>query len=93
MEGFSLTGLEAMSLNCPVIAASSSCLPEIYGSSVLYFDPHNKNDLVNQITLLLKDSTLRSRLIKLGHKQITKYSWTKTASSTLKIYEEILERS
>jgi len=93
LEGFSLTGLEAMSLNCLVIAASSSCLPEIYGSSVLYFDPHNKNDLVNQITLLLKDQSHRFRLIKLGHKQITKYSWTKTASSTLKIYEKILERS
>jgi len=93
LEGFSLTGLEAMSLNCPVIAASASCLPEIYDSSVLYFDPYNKNDLVNQITLLLKDQSLRSRLIKLGHKQLVKYSWTKTAATTLKIYEEILERS
>ena len=26
LEGFSLTGLEAMALNCPVIAANSSCL-------------------------------------------------------------------
>lgn len=93
LEGFSLTGLEAMSLNCPVIAASSSCLPEIYGSSVLYFNPRNKNDLVNQITLFLKDQSLRSHLIKLGHKQLVKYSWSKTAAATLKVYEKILETS
>ena len=93
LEGFSLTGLEAMSLNCPVIAASSSCLPEIYGSSVLYFDPSNRDDLVKQITLLLKNPLLRSSLITQGHQQLVKYSWTKTAAATLKIYEEILERS
>ena len=40
LEGFSLTGLEAMALDCPVIAARASCLPEIYQGS-FFFDPHN----------------------------------------------------
>ena len=38
-EGFGIPPLEALSLNRPVIAAKSSCLPEIYGSSVHWFDP------------------------------------------------------
>ena len=93
MEGFSLTGLEAMSLNCPVIAANSSCLPEVYGNSVLYFDPKSATDLVNQINRLRSDQKLRSQLIELGHLQVKKYSWKKTATATLNVYEKILNQS
>jgi len=93
MEGFSLTGLEAMSLNCPVIAANSSCLPEVYGNSVLYFNPKSTTDLVNQINRLRSDQKLRSQLIELGHLQLKKYSWEKTATVTLNVYEKILNKS
>lgn len=93
MEGFSLTGLEAMSLNCPVIASNSSCLPEIYGSSVLYFDPLNDSDLVNQINKIISTPGLRKKLIDLGHKQVAKYSWDNTAAATLNVYEKILGKS
>lgn len=90
LEGFSLTGLEAMALDCPVIASSSSCLPEIYENSVLYFDPKNSNELVKQILLLQKSPQLRNELIKKGHSQVAKYSWTKTAKETLNFYQKIL---
>jgi len=91
MEGFSLTGLEAMALNCPVISSNSSCLPEIYQDSVLYFDPNNSQDLVNQINNLYQSPNLREKLIKLGHQQIKKYSWDKTAQKTFAVYKNILK--
>lgn len=87
LEGFSLTGLEAMSQNCPVIASNSSCLPEVYGDSVLYFDPKKVDELVNQINKLQNDSKLRQELIKKGQQQIKKYSWQKCAKQTLNFYE------
>lgn len=90
LEGFSLTGLEAMTLNCPVIAANSSCLPEIYENSVLYFDPHNPQDLVKQIKKLINNQPLRQLLIDSGHQQVKKYSWQSTASQTLDFYQKIL---
>lgn len=90
LEGFSLTGLEAMALNCPVIAANSSCLPEIYANSVLYFDPHSPDSLIKQISKLQNSPALRQKLIKLGRQQLAKYSWTKTAAQTLKFYQKIL---
>lgn len=90
LEGFSLTGLEAMSLDCPVIAARSSCLPEIYGKSVLYFNPKDSDTLVEQILMLQKSSQQRQKLIKLGHIQVAKYSWTKTAKETFSFYEKII---
>ena len=90
MEGFSLTGLEAMALNCPVISSDSSCLPEIYGNSVLYFDPQNPQQLVSQIKKLQNSKKLRHQLITRGHRQIAKYSWEKTAKLTLSVYQKTL---
>lgn len=90
LEGFSLTGLEAMALNCPVIAANASCLPEIYQDSVLYFDPKDPSDLVKQIKLLQSSPNLRDKLIDLGKKQVAKYSWSKTANETLNFYQKII---
>ena len=91
MEGFSLTGLEAMALNCPVISSNYSCLPEIYQDSVLYFDPHNVTELIEQIEKLYKDQPLRQKLIEAGHQQLKKYSWTKTAKETFAVYKRILK--
>ncbi|MPM98176.1 hypothetical protein SDC9_145359 [bioreactor metagenome] len=91
MEGFSLTGLEAMALGCPVISSNNSCLPEIYQDSVLYFDPNNVNDLVEQIEKLYKTKGLRDQLINLGYLQVKKYSWAKTAQQTFSVYKDILK--
>jgi glycosyltransferase involved in cell wall biosynthesis len=93
MEGFSLTGLEAMALNCPVISSDKSCLPEIYGDSVLYFDPENSDTLVKKIEALQKSSKLRKTLIEKGHLQVDKYSWDKTASQTLDVYQKALNET
>lgn len=90
MEGFSLTGLEAMALGCPVISSNSSCLPEIYQDSVLYFDPHNSHQLVKQINRLIKSPHLRRQLIQKGCRQVNKYSWENTAKKTLSVYQRLL---
>ena len=90
MEGFSLTGLEAMSLNCPVISSTSSCLPEIYQDSVLYFDPNKANQLIDQIKTLQNNPKLRTALIKKGHIQAKKYSWHNTANQTADFYQKVL---
>jgi len=90
LEGFSLTGLEAMALSCPVIASNSSCMPEVYEDSALYFDPNDPSELANQIKLLKSSPPLRQKLITLGKKQVAKYSWSKTAQETINFYQKII---
>jgi len=87
LEGFSLTGLEAMSLNTPVISSSASCLPEIYQDSVLYFDPDNANELTDLINILKDNQKLRQELIEKGQQQVKKYDWQKTAKKTINVYQ------
>ncbi len=90
MEGFSLTGLEAMALGCPVISSNSSCLPEIYQDSVIYFDPKDSKELTKLIQKLKSSPSLRQKMIKKGHLQVQKYSWEKTAQQTFQVYKNIL---
>jgi glycosyltransferase involved in cell wall biosynthesis len=90
MEGFGLPGLEAMSLNCPIIASQSSCLPEIYGSAALFFDPQDPRSIARQIIKLTVDKKLRQNLVKKGQERVKKYSWQKCAQETLAGYQQVL---
>lgn len=93
IEGFGLTGLEAMRLNLPVISSNATCLPEIYQDAALYFDPYSLDDLVAQIEQITKQPELRTKLIKLGKDREQDFSWKKTASDTLKAYDYALKIS
>jgi len=87
LEGFGLPGLEAMAVGTPVIAADNSCLPEIYGSAAIYFNPLSVEDMAQKIRELLKDKQKARELIKAGQNQLKKYNWTETARKTFSGYE------
>lgn len=89
MEGFGLTGLEAMSVGLPVISSNASCLPEVYGDAALYFDPEDVDDLASCLDNLIKDQELRSGLATKGYLQARKYSWRKMAKETLSVYKKV----
>ncbi len=90
IEGFGLTGLEAMNCSCPVISSNSSCLPEVYGPGALYFDPDDQTTLQKHINSLNTSSKERKQMIELGTKQTQKYSWKKTSQKTLAVYKNLL---
>jgi len=89
-EGFSLTPLEAQVLGVPCVISNIPCHKEIYGNSVLYFDPLDTRDISNKIDQLLGDKKLQRELITRGEKNARKYSWTETAKITLKVFEQSL---
>lgn len=88
-EGFGLPPLEAIGHKIPVIAANTSCLPEILGNGALFFDPNNHNQIADLIGQVLNNEALREKLITQGTEILKKYSWEKTAAATIKIYEKI----
>lgn len=91
IEGFGLTGLEAMAVNTPVIAARASCLPEVYQQAALFFKPLDAVDLSRKISLLLSDENKRTHLISKGRELLRQYSWGKMSSQTRDIYLQILK--
>lgn len=90
MEGFGLPGLEAMWHGTPVISSNTTCLPEVYGTAALYFNPLDTSDMAKKISQVLADDKLRQKLVSLGKRQAKKYSWRTTAEQTLKVYDEVL---
>ena len=89
-EGFGLPPLEAMQNNCPVISSNASCMPEIYGQAALYFDPHQPQEIVNQLDRLLDNPALKKDIIKKGQIKTQQYSWQKMVEKTIQGYEKIL---
>jgi glycosyltransferase involved in cell wall biosynthesis len=90
MEGFGLPGLEAMGHGTPLVSSNATCLPEIYGDAAHYFDPNDTTDMARAVDEVIDNKTLRQTLIKQGHEQFKKYSWTKTAKQTHDIYLDAL---
>jgi glycosyltransferase involved in cell wall biosynthesis len=87
-EGFGLPGLEAMTNGLPVIAADTTCLPEVYGDAATYFDPTSVSDMTRVIDETLGNKKLLDDLKKRGFKQLKQYSWEACAKQTLEVYRE-----
>jgi glycosyltransferase involved in cell wall biosynthesis len=85
-EGFGLPVLEAMAYGCPVLSSDATCLPEIGGSAVIYFNPRSMDSLLEAMNLMGRSEEVREKYIKLGFAQMEKFSWKKMAEDTRQVY-------
>ncbi len=90
-EGFGLPILKSMAVGVPVITSNTSSMPEVGGSAALYVNPASIDEITNQISRLYQSKGLRQNLIKKGLAQSHRFSWTKTAKQTLKVYQKIVQ--
>ena len=73
-EGFGLPPLEAMGCGCEEIYVSNtSCLPEIFGESVVYLNSY-------KVEKVLKDN------LSLNNRVLDKYNWELSAEKLLKLF-------
>jgi len=88
MEGFSLPPIEAMSLDCLVLASDIPVHKEIFGGNIFYFNPNDFVDMSEKMNYVLNlDKKTKEEKIKKGRELARSFSWEKTARETLKIYE------
>lgn len=88
-EGFCLPLLECMACGVPTIAARSSCLPEISGGILRYFDPLSIEDMATAIHAGICDDELRRDLAAKGLRRAQQFSWTHCAQETLDVLTEV----
>lgn len=84
-EGFGIPPLEAMQCGCPVIASSTSSIPEVVGESALLINPESPTEIANAMFKLIKDDDLCEKLRNLGFTQAKKFSWEKSAAKLLEV--------
>ena len=75
-EGFGIPPLEALALGRPVVAARKSCLPEIYGDAVHWFDPDDP-DACDDPRELIKSP------VSPADEVLTRHVWRNVASGLL----------
>jgi glycosyltransferase involved in cell wall biosynthesis len=89
-EGFGLPIIKSMKVGTPVITSNLSSLAEVAGNAAILVNPTSTKELTEAITNIVTKPSLRRTLVNRGYRQSAKFSWTKAAQETLKIYENLI---
>jgi glycosyltransferase involved in cell wall biosynthesis len=92
-EGFGLPALEAINCGAPVIGSNCSSIPEVIGYKEALFDPYDINDISKKIEKALTDDNFRSDLVSHESKQISKFSWDKSAKRAIEFFEKNIKKN
>lgn len=82
-EGFGLPPLEAMACGCAVITSMSGGVNEYAKNqwNCLMFEPRNEQQLIDKITVLIRNAKLRNDLITNGLSTASQYCWEHAAQT------------
>jgi glycosyltransferase involved in cell wall biosynthesis len=88
-EGFGLPLVKSLKVGTPIITSNISSMPEIVGNSAILVDPTSVDQISKALEKILHSQKLRSQLSIEGIAQSRKFSWTKTATQTIDVYNSI----
>lgn len=71
-EGFGWPLIEAQACGCPVIASTTTSIPEVAGSAALYAEPNDVSAFTSHV-LALEDPSLRSKMIHQGFENLRRF--------------------
>ncbi len=91
-EGFGFPLLEAQACGTPVLASTTSSLPEVAGDSALLVDPLDVEGMATAISNLATDPLLRAELSERGLLNVKRFGWWETAVNVLDVLEKVGER-
>ena len=94
-ESFGIVLLEAMAVGTPVIASNIDGYSTVvtHGKDGLLVPPRDTESLAQTIISVLRDETLRQKLIVGGRLTAGKYSWEKVAQGIVDYYTEMIGQS
>lgn len=86
-EGFGIPILEALCVGTPVITSKGSCFSETGGSSSIYVDYNDPDEMSEQILRVLSDLNLREKMIRDGREHSLLFTDEKVAKKLFKVYD------
>ena len=87
-EGFGLPALEAMAEGIPVVASSSSSLPEVVGDAGLLPDPLDPDAIASAIERANDDEAFRELARRRGPQRAGLFTWEAAARATRALFAE-----
>ena len=88
-EGFGIPIIEAMASGTAVITSNTSSMPEVAGDAAILVDPTSTDSIENGLSQIYLNNDLRKKMIRMGKKQVKKFSWKKTADSIYNQYIQV----
>jgi glycosyltransferase involved in cell wall biosynthesis len=89
-EGFGIPVLEAFSNNCPTVLSNTGSLPEVAQDAAIYFDPYDKDSLIEAAYKVVENREQRELLKKKGLNRLAHFSWETTAAQTYEVYKSLI---
>jgi glycosyltransferase involved in cell wall biosynthesis len=89
-EGFGMPVTEAQACGTPVLTSRTSSLPEAAGEAGLLVDPRDVEEIAAGLNRILSDKALREDLRARGLAHARRFSWSRTAQRTIKVYRRAL---
>jgi len=86
-EGFGIPILDAMNLECQVIASSIPSTREIGEDFVTYFDPSSVKSLAKILNTFVDNPIASANHLRLAKHHSEQFSWDKTAKATVDLYK------
>ncbi len=87
-ETFGKPLVEAMRCGVPIVAANTSCIPEVLGGAGILVGPLDVDEMAGAIHRVLGDDSLRKELISRGYERGNCFSWQVAAQQILASIEE-----
>jgi len=92
-EGFGIPLLEAMAMECPIIASDATSIPEVAGDAAYYFDPVNPQSICDAMHRIADDPALRENLVRKGKNRVVSYSYDTVARRHLALFASALSQA
>ncbi len=83
---------EAFLAGVPAACSNVTSLPAQAGDSALVFDPRNTGEIADALYRLWTDEALRTTLVESGHRNVSRFRWSKTARMFRAHYRRLSQR-
>lgn len=91
-ENMPNTLIEAMAAKLPIACSNRGPMPEVLGDSGVYFDPLDADSIVQALTQLAEDESLRFEFGKKAGLRAEQYTWDRCAISTWNYLHQVYTR-
>jgi glycosyltransferase involved in cell wall biosynthesis len=89
-EGFGFPVLEAQQLGTPVVASTAGSIPQIAGAAALLSPARDVEALAANLYWIIDNDEMHAKLVRRGHANVERFSWTSTAAHYHAMYEDIV---